>query len=108
MTDFREACCRQHEIAECNRGGFCNFMHLKHPRRSLRRELFEAQQLSLKEKKKKEKDERRSGRSSSPHHHHKEERRTAPEVDQYQLTAADYDESDPKRTKLEESLEYRS
>lgn len=29
MTDFREACCRQNENGECNRGGFCNFMHLR-------------------------------------------------------------------------------
>src|SRR5262249_38324611 len=24
VTDFREACCRQNENGECNRGGFCN------------------------------------------------------------------------------------
>jgi len=29
VTDFREACCRQNENGECNRGGFCNFMHLR-------------------------------------------------------------------------------
>lgn len=26
VTDFREACCRQNDMGECNRGGFCNFM----------------------------------------------------------------------------------
>ena len=26
VTDFSEACCRQFELSECNRGGFCNFM----------------------------------------------------------------------------------
>ena len=26
VTDFGEACCRQYEQSECNRGGFCNFM----------------------------------------------------------------------------------
>ncbi|KAG8911894.1 hypothetical protein FRC00_005630, partial [Tulasnella sp. 408] len=31
VTDFREACCRQNENGECNRGGFCNFMHLRNP-----------------------------------------------------------------------------
>ncbi|EDV19476.1 uncharacterized protein TRIADDRAFT_33482 [Trichoplax adhaerens] len=36
VTDFREACCRQYEMGECTRGGFCNFMHLKPISRSLR------------------------------------------------------------------------
>ncbi|CAG0885465.1 unnamed protein product [Cyprideis torosa] len=40
VTDFREACCRQYELGECNRGGFCNFMHLKPISRELRRELY--------------------------------------------------------------------
>lgn len=54
VTDFREACCRQHEISECNRGGFCNFMHLKHPSRALRRELYEGQRLDIREKRREE------------------------------------------------------
>lgn len=29
VTDFREATCRQYEEKSCNRGGYCNFMHLK-------------------------------------------------------------------------------
>jgi splicing factor U2AF subunit len=29
VTDFREATCRQYEENTCNRGGYCNFMHLK-------------------------------------------------------------------------------
>jgi splicing factor U2AF subunit len=29
VTDFREARCRQFEMGECSRGGFCNFMHLR-------------------------------------------------------------------------------
>ncbi|XP_014668279.1 PREDICTED: splicing factor U2AF 26 kDa subunit-like isoform X2 [Priapulus caudatus] len=40
VTDFREACCRQYEMGECTRGGFCNFMHLKPISRDLRRELY--------------------------------------------------------------------
>nr|CAG8630096.1 1614_t:CDS:2 [Entrophospora candida] len=44
VTDFREACCRQNENAECTRGGFCNFMHLKEVSRYLKKELFVAQQ----------------------------------------------------------------
>jgi len=40
VTDFREACCRQYEMGECTRGGFCNFMHLKPISRDLRRKLY--------------------------------------------------------------------
>ncbi|CAG2167686.1 unnamed protein product [Oppiella nova] len=40
VTDFREACCRQYEMGECTRSGFCNFMHLKPISRDLRRELY--------------------------------------------------------------------
>lgn len=39
VTDFHEACCRQNETQECNRGGFCNFMHLRYATPSLRRQL---------------------------------------------------------------------
>ncbi|KAG6778094.1 hypothetical protein POTOM_017941 [Populus tomentosa] len=40
VTDFREATCRQYEENACNRGGYCNFMHLKRIGRELRRQLF--------------------------------------------------------------------
>ncbi|KAK4369511.1 hypothetical protein RND71_013303 [Anisodus tanguticus] len=40
VTDFREATCRQYEENICNRGGYCNFMHLKKISRELRRQLF--------------------------------------------------------------------
>ncbi|XP_020621662.1 splicing factor U2AF 35 kDa subunit-like [Orbicella faveolata] len=40
VTDFREACCRQYEMGECSRGGFCNFMHMRPISRELRRELY--------------------------------------------------------------------
>ncbi|CDS00769.1 hypothetical protein, partial [Sporisorium scitamineum] len=39
VTDFQEACCRQNETNECNRGGFCNFMHLRYASRQIRKEL---------------------------------------------------------------------
>ncbi|KAK1404578.1 hypothetical protein POM88_004183 [Heracleum sosnowskyi] len=39
VTDFREATCRQYDENICNRGGYCNFMHLKIGR-ELRRQLF--------------------------------------------------------------------
>ncbi|GAB2263132.1 hypothetical protein Droror1_Dr00004129 [Drosera rotundifolia] len=40
VTDFREATCRQYEENTCNRGGYCNFMHLKRIGRELRHQLF--------------------------------------------------------------------
>ncbi|KAG2437649.1 hypothetical protein HYH02_011288 [Chlamydomonas schloesseri] len=40
VTDFREATCRQYEENTCNRGGYCNFMHLKPISRELRKKLF--------------------------------------------------------------------
>ncbi|XP_038985800.1 splicing factor U2af small subunit B-like [Phoenix dactylifera] len=40
VTDFREATCRQYEENTCNRGGYCNFMHLKKMSRELRHQLF--------------------------------------------------------------------
>lgn len=43
VTEFSEACCRQHESKECKRGGFCNFMHAKRPPRKLLKDLKVAQ-----------------------------------------------------------------
>ncbi|KAF8071122.1 U2AF35A [Scenedesmus sp. PABB004] len=40
VTDFREATCRQYEENTCNRGGYCNFMHIKPIGRELRKALF--------------------------------------------------------------------
>lgn len=40
VTDFREACCRQYELGGCQKGAFCNFMHLKPISRELRRKLY--------------------------------------------------------------------
>nr|7C08_A Chain A, Splicing factor U2AF 23 kDa subunit [Schizosaccharomyces pombe 972h-]7C08_D Chain D, Splicing factor U2AF 23 kDa subunit [Schizosaccharomyces pombe 972h-]7C08_G Chain G, Splicing factor U2AF 23 kDa subunit [Schizosaccharomyces pombe 972h-]7C08_J Chain J, Splicing factor U2AF 23 kDa subunit [Schizosaccharomyces pombe 972h-]7C08_M Chain M, Splicing factor U2AF 23 kDa subunit [Schizosaccharomyces pombe 972h-]7C08_P Chain P, Splicing factor U2AF 23 kDa subunit [Schizosaccharomyces pomb len=47
VTDFREACCRQHETSECQRGGLCNFMHAKKPSPQLLRDLVLAQRKYL-------------------------------------------------------------
>ena len=30
VDNFRDAVCRQHDNGECTRGGFCNFLHIKH------------------------------------------------------------------------------
>ncbi|WFD18567.1 hypothetical protein MCAP1_000771 [Malassezia caprae] len=45
VSDFREACCRQNETNECNRGGQCNFMHLRYATPELVRSLY--QQLAV-------------------------------------------------------------
>jgi len=48
VTDFREACCRQNDMGECNRGGFCNFMHLRQPTKGLVRQLQAQQRVERK------------------------------------------------------------
>merc|ERR1740117_866091 len=39
VTDFSEARCRQFDEGSCQRGGYCNFMHLKRVPRHLRKLL---------------------------------------------------------------------
>ncbi|CAH9070913.1 unnamed protein product [Cuscuta europaea] len=63
VTDFREATCRQYEENSCNRGGYCNFMHLKMIGRELRRQLFG-------------RSHRRHSRSRSPYRHRSYEERS--------------------------------
>lgn len=48
VTDFREACCRQNENGECNRGGFCNFMHLRLASKELVSALKHGQRMERK------------------------------------------------------------
>jgi len=43
VTDFKEARCRQYDVGECSRGGYCNFLHLFKPSRDLMRRLFREQ-----------------------------------------------------------------
>jgi len=45
VTDFREACCRQNDMGSCDRGGFCNFMHLRYPSKTLLKELQREQRV---------------------------------------------------------------
>lgn len=63
VTDFREATCRQYEENSCNRGGYCNFMHVKQIGRDLRKKLFGRSRRPHR------------GRSRSPSPHHRRERR---------------------------------
>ncbi|KAK9457616.1 hypothetical protein V1511DRAFT_494130 [Dipodascopsis uninucleata] len=63
VTDFREACCRQHETKECSRGGFCNFIHSKRPTPELQKDLELSQRKFLQER---GRDARSMSRSPSP------------------------------------------
>ena len=70
VTDFREACCRQYEMGECTRAGFCNFMHLKPISRELRKELYAREIGSGKaraEKSSKSKKSGERGKENRPH-----------------------------------------
>ncbi|KAI3447503.1 hypothetical protein Pfo_004168 [Paulownia fortunei] len=64
VTDFREATCRQYEENVCNRGGYCNFMHLKKISRELRQQLF---------RRSRRRHGRSRSRSNSPRHRNYEE-----------------------------------
>lgn len=50
VTDFRESCCRQFDVGECMRGGFCNFMHVRRPSRDLERALYASQRAHYRNK----------------------------------------------------------
>ena len=43
VTEFKGSCCRQYEMGQCNRGGYCNFMHFKYPTVELKKELLACQ-----------------------------------------------------------------
>jgi splicing factor U2AF subunit len=47
VTDFKEACCRQHDTHECNRGGLCNFIHARRPTPALLHSLEQSQKKYL-------------------------------------------------------------
>jgi splicing factor U2AF subunit len=47
VTDFGEACCRQHEQNDCNRRDICNFIHAKRPPQQLLRDLDLSQKKYL-------------------------------------------------------------
>ncbi|XP_064211061.1 splicing factor U2af 38 kDa subunit isoform X1 [Tribolium castaneum] len=71
VTDFREACCRQYEMGECTRSGFCNFMHLKPISRELRRYLYSRRKSGRRRSRSKSPRRRsrsRERRSRSPRH----------------------------------------
>ncbi|KAL0208851.1 hypothetical protein P9112_011438 [Eukaryota sp. TZLM1-RC] len=50
VSDFREARCRQNEKDGCNRGGYCNFIHMKSASPQIQDELFAIQEDYWKKK----------------------------------------------------------
>jgi splicing factor U2AF subunit len=66
VTDFGEAKCRQFKEGNCDRGGYCNFMHLKHVpkpfRKAMAKYMFEAYP-QYKERRKQEEEETNSPRA---------------------------------------------
>ncbi|CAI9777122.1 unnamed protein product [Fraxinus pennsylvanica] len=85
VTDFREATCRQFEEDNCNRGGYCNFMHVKMIGRELRRKLFGSHHRRFR-------GSRSRSRSVSPPHYHRrdKERETEREYDPRNNRRGDY------------------
>jgi len=89
VSDFREARCRAFHETRCNRGAYCNFMHIKHIPRAIKRrvvrEMYDdhPEYLGQKRESKKEKDRDRGkdkekkekDRSRSRHRDRKEKDR---------------------------------
>ena len=67
VTDFRESRCRQFDDNCCNRGGFCNFMHIRRIPPKFKRSLdSEAKEMRDEiDRKKREEKEAQRGRSES-------------------------------------------
>lgn len=47
VASFHEANCRAHDTNSCNRGGLCNFMHVRRPSNEMRKKLKLAQDKSI-------------------------------------------------------------
>lgn len=88
VTDFREATCRQYEENSCNRGGYCNFMHVKMIGRELRRKLFGKHSTG------KYWGSRSRSRSVSPHRRERERDRGDRDRDRERDRDRDYDRRD--------------
>lgn len=66
VTDFRGARCRAFHETRCSRGGYCNFVHLKHVPKAVKRlivrEMYETHTEYLKKSRKDKRDRSRSRR----------------------------------------------
>ena len=86
VTDFREACCRQYELGGCQKGAFCNFMHLKPISRELRRKLYGSRARSP------ERYNRGGRRGGRDRDHRRDDR-------DYRRDRRDYDRRDRRRSR---------
>lgn len=68
VSQFKDSRCRQYDIGNCDRGAFCNFMHLKYISRSLKKSLFNQMLHDHPEynKSNREKDYKKRSRNKSP------------------------------------------
>jgi len=87
VTDFREACCRQYEMGECTRAGFCNFMHLKPISRDLRRELYSRMRGDGVPKRKSRKEAKESKDAKAAKEGNKENQKATPPQPESKLNA---------------------
>jgi len=74
VTDFKEARCKLYEQTVCERGGSCNFMHLKKVSDDLGYDLFGDRFRHIKYGYGSGKGGDRSSGGGSYHHHHRDER----------------------------------
>jgi len=71
VTYFRAARCKQYDEQMCNRGGYCNYMHLKHVSRTFKKSLFKQMYEDYPEYRKRRKDRmtERGASGSRPRSH---------------------------------------
>ena len=71
VTNFKECRCRQYEEGACERGAFCNFLHLKYVSKKFKKSLFEQMYTEHPEYKHKRNRSNSSGnRKYKKHGHH--------------------------------------
>uniref|UniRef100_A0A0N5AXY7 Splicing factor U2AF 26 kDa subunit n=1 Tax=Syphacia muris TaxID=451379 RepID=A0A0N5AXY7_9BILA len=96
VEDFKAACCRQYDYGECDRGRFCNFLHIKEAGAAVKRRLLKRQQR-LQRKRLKNKYSNRQPKRSDDHNNSSNDigdndRNSLPK--KYQITSSDDETSE--------------
>eukprot|EP01129_Flabellula_baltica_P004556 TRINITY_DN1592_c0_g1_i1.p1 TRINITY_DN1592_c0_g1~~TRINITY_DN1592_c0_g1_i1.p1 ORF type:complete len:165 (-),score=45.54 TRINITY_DN1592_c0_g1_i1:63-557(-) len=65
VTDFRQAKCRQYDVGECQRGGFCNYLHMWEPSNQVKKKLQDFQRRYHKKMRSDRRKEREKSRKRS-------------------------------------------
>ena len=65
VTNFKECRCRQYEEGACERGAFCNFLHLKYVSKKFKKSLFEQMYTEHPEYKEKNKNLRNKNKNEN-------------------------------------------